>query len=88
MSWAASILKVPRADPLDPTSPAACFCQVYLDGIRIYSPTGASPAPDLRQYDAGGLEAVEYYPGPATTPLEYGGDGAACGTLLLWTRAR
>jgi hypothetical protein len=83
-----SIEKVPRAEPGNPSSPIGCFCQVYLDGVRIYSPTGMSPAPDLGQYDAGSLEAVEYYPGPSTTPLEYGGDGAACGTLLLWTRAR
>jgi hypothetical protein len=83
----ASIVKNPQAEPGNPSSPTACFCQVYLDGIRIYSPTGQSPAPDLSQYDAGTLEAVEYYPGPATTPLEYGGDGASCGTLLLWTRA-
>jgi hypothetical protein len=83
-----SILKMPQAEPGNPSSPMGCFCQVYLDGVRIYSPTGQSPAPDLQQYDAGTLEAVEYYPGPATTPLEYGGDGAACGTLLLWTRAR
>jgi hypothetical protein len=84
----ASIMKFPQADAMDPTSPKGCFCQVYLDGIRIYTPNGNSPAPDLRQYDAGGLEAVEYYPGPATTPPEYGGEGASCGTLLLWTRAR
>ncbi len=47
-----------------------------------------SPVPDLSKYDAGGLEAVEFYPGPATTPPEFSGDGAVCGTLLLWTRTR
>jgi hypothetical protein len=81
-------MKFPSADPFDASSPKGCFCQVYVDGIRVFVPNGNTAAPDLSQYDAGTLEAVEYYAGPATTPLEYGGDGAACGTLLLWTRAR
>ena len=81
--------KRPKADPFDPLSPTGCFCQVYIDGIRVYSPTGGySTTPDLRQFDAGILEAVEFYPGPAVTPPEFGGDAAMCGTLLLWTRAR
>ena len=74
---------------MDPSSPTGCFCQVYIDGIRVYSPSDCNAAtPDLRLYDAGTLEAVEYYPGPAPTPVEFGRAKAVCGTLLLWKRAR
>jgi hypothetical protein len=59
---AASIVKFPRADPFDASSPKGCFCQVYVDGIRLYPPNGNSAAPDLSHYDAGPLEAVESIP--------------------------
>jgi hypothetical protein len=83
-----SLTKLPRADPQSPSSPAACYSAIYLDGVRLYSPGDGIPVPDLSRYDIGSLAAVEFYPGPATTPLEYGGTGANCGTLLLWTKAR
>jgi hypothetical protein len=83
-----SLAKVPLADPQRPSSPAACYSAVYLDGVRLYSPGDGIPVPDLSRYDIGTLAAVEFYPGPATTPLEFGGTGAHCGTLLLWTKAR
>jgi hypothetical protein len=81
--------KLPKADPSDATSPQGCFSQVYLDGVQLYSPgSDNQPVPDLGQFDAASLEAVEFYPGPATTPVEYGGTGAQCGTILLWSRVR
>jgi hypothetical protein len=81
-------LKLPLADDSDKLSPAACYSQVYVDGVRIYAPRDPSPVPDLSRYDAASLEGLEYYPGPATTPPEYGGTGATCGTVVLWTRMR
>ncbi len=76
------------ADPADRTSPGACYAQIYLDGMRIYAPVQPfSVVPDLRQIDAATLETMEYYAGPATTPLQYAGVGAQCGTILLWSRA-
>jgi hypothetical protein len=79
----------PAADPADPHSPRGCFLQVFVDGVRLYAPAaGAAAAPDLSRLDVGALEAIEYYAGPATTPTEYSGTGAQCGTVALWTRAR
>jgi hypothetical protein len=81
--------KLPMADPLDPTSPRACYAQVIIDGVHVYNPgDDTQPVPDLSKYDAASLEALEVYPGPATTPAEYGTTGAQCGTIALWTRAR
>jgi hypothetical protein len=83
-----SISLIPLADPTDPKSPHACFSQVIVDGLRIYAPdaTSRNSPPDLKQWDSGTLEAVEFYAGPATTPPEFGTMGTQCGTLVLWTR--
>lgn len=86
----ATIMQLPRADPTDDRSPRACFSQVYLDGVKIYSPTvsGGTAAPDMRRFRPETFAAVEYYSGPAVTPPEFGGTGAECGTIVLWTRDR
>lgn len=64
----------------------ACYAQVYLDGVQVYT-----PAPDVKLFDLNTLQpdllkGVEFFPGPAETPAQYGGTGASCGTLLLWTK--
>ena len=66
----------------------SCYSQVFVDGIRIYTPGSSQPVPDLREFDTQQLEGVEFYAGPATTPPQFGGSGAACGTLLIWHKAR
>jgi len=76
---------------VDPRSPRACLMQIFLDGIRIFSPSqalGGMPPPSIDQFSVVGLEAVEVYAGPASTPPEFGGSEAACGTVALWTRER
>lgn len=85
-----TISQQPRADPSDARSPAGCFSQVVLDGVVIYTPSSTTmmAAPDLRRIRPETLVAMEYYAGPATTPPEFGGTGAACGTLVLWTKER
>jgi hypothetical protein len=78
----------PSADPADPRSPRACYAQVIVDGVRLWAPGVTRDAvPDLSTYDASRLEAVEFYAGPSSTPVEYGGTGAQCGTILLWLRS-
>lgn len=86
----ATIIQLPRADPSDDRSPRACFSQVYLDGVKIYSPmvSGGAAAPDMRRFRPETFAGVEYYSGPAVTPPEFGGTGAECGTIVLWTRDR
>jgi hypothetical protein len=85
-----TVTQLPRADPFDNGSPTACFSQVFLDGVQIYAPAvnTTSPVPDMRRIRPETLAAVEYYSGPAVTPPEFGGTGAACGTIVLWTRDR
>lgn len=72
-----------------------CFMQVILDGhvlYRSFAPTSrtdtiANPPPNFaREFDIPALEAVEVYRSAAETPSEFGGPGAACGTIVLWSR--
>jgi hypothetical protein len=79
--------ELPLADPIDPRSPRACYAQVYLDGMRIYSiRQNGMAVPDLRDIHVESLAGVEYYAGEAQTPSEFAGEGAACGTILFWTK--
>jgi hypothetical protein len=48
----------------------------------------ALPVPDMNQFFGRDFEAVEYYAGGSQIPPQYNNTGAACGTLLLWTRER
>lgn len=65
---------------------AACYSQVYVDGVMVYTPAPNVPLFDINSISPSTLQAAEFFSGPATTPSEYGGTGASCGTLLLWTR--
>lgn len=65
---------------------AACYAQVYLDGIRVYTPGPNKQLFDVNSVQPSELTAAEFFSGPAQTPSEYGGTGASCGTLLLWTK--
>jgi hypothetical protein len=80
--------ELPLADPIDPKSPRACWAQVYLDGMRIYSTKhgGAMAVPDLRDIPVESLSGVEYYAGDAQTPSEFAGEGSVCGTIAFWTK--
>jgi hypothetical protein len=65
----------------------ACFYQVILDGVKVYAPgvPNAQP-PDVEAFSVMGIEAIELYAGPAVTPPVFSGLGAACGTIVIWTR--
>ncbi len=65
----------------------ACYYQVYLDGTLVYQPNRAPNPPNIDDFAPNGIEAIEIYAGPASTPMRFGGIGAACGTIVLWTRA-
>jgi Carboxypeptidase regulatory-like domain len=69
--------------------PRECYSTVYLDGLVIYdlARTGRdSRPPDLSAFAVSDLADVEFYPGKASLPVEFG--SSDCGTLLLWTREK
>jgi hypothetical protein len=71
---------------------SVCAPQVFLDGMRI-APGGRLHVEWGRSYEALDaftipvqLEGIEVYAGAATTPAEFTGSMALCGTVVLWTR--
>jgi hypothetical protein len=67
-----------------------CYFQVYVDGSLRYAPAAQNvlPPPDVDEFKVQDYEAIEVYRGPAQTPVQFGGTGAPCGTIVFWTRTR
>jgi len=63
-----------------------CYYQLILDGVRTIADAPGKPPANLKDFAPRGIEAIEVYPGPATTPIQWGGLGATCGTIVIWTR--
>jgi hypothetical protein len=62
--------------------PGNCAVAVYQDGVRL------TPAPDFTRIETDDYAGIEFYASPTSVPAQYGGRGAGCGVLLLWTRER
>lgn len=69
-------------------APRACYAKVYVDGVVAYRGVDGEPLFDLNLMSAADVEAIEYYAGPAQTPLRYSTDGSTCGVLVIWRRTR
>ena len=67
-----------------------CWMQVIVDGVVLYSSANANPMnepPDFRRdFQVASFQAIEIYRSAAETPIEFGGPGADCGTIVLWSR--
>jgi outer membrane receptor for ferrienterochelin and colicin len=64
----------------------ACYAQVYLDNSLVYRGEPGEPLFDLNRMVPAQIEAIEFYAGPAQTPLRYGGLNSVCGVLVIHTR--
>jgi hypothetical protein len=61
-----------------------CPVQYYIDGTPFLSTGGDDMDQIVQPQD---IQAIEVYKGPTETPAEFqGGGGAACGTIVIWTR--
>ncbi|MGE0555255.1 MAG: hypothetical protein AB7R55_17635 [Gemmatimonadales bacterium] len=60
---------------------------VSIDGRRLWVPGSTNP-PDINDFRARELEAIEVYRGPAEVPMQYQSGGTVCGVVLFWTRQR
>ena len=56
-----------------------CPPQYWLDGIPLMNGSADEFSPD-------NVEAIELYPGPATTPPQFNMRGQTCGTVVVWSR--
>ena len=67
------------------TKDCACFSQVYLDDMLLYRGEGGV-VPDINRFSPAEIEAIEYYAGPAQTPLKYSRLDSECGVVVIHTR--
>jgi hypothetical protein len=63
-----------------------CPMQIVLDGLSIYKPGSPGSPPSIDLWSLVNIDAIEVYRGASTTPMQYAGKGAGCGTVMLWTR--
>lgn len=72
-----------------------CPPMVYIDGVlmtrysggrRAIAGTGMGPYEVINMVWTGDVEGVEMYQGRSSVPAEFGGPGAECGVVAIWTR--
>ncbi|HEY4219311.1 MAG TPA: carboxypeptidase-like regulatory domain-containing protein [Gemmatimonadaceae bacterium] len=75
-----------KSDGVFPTG--KCYVNVFVDGVPFFLGPASprNPPPDFNALWAHEYSGIEYYPSAATTPSQYNGAKASCGTMLLWTR--
>ena len=66
--------------------PMACYALVYLDDVLMNGATEPTEPFDISSIAVDQVEAVEFYSGPAQTPLKYSRMGSNCGVLAMWRR--
>jgi hypothetical protein len=81
----------PASAPLDPVDvrlgadPAACYADVWLDGVKVYTFGSGTRLFDINSIATIEVAAIEIYVGSARIPLQYNSSSSACGVVLIWT---
>jgi hypothetical protein len=70
-------------------APLACYMDVYMDGMRVYTSGSAGRMPlfNVNSIDPSNVRAVEIYASTAQIPPKYVRMGNRCGVMLIWTRS-
>jgi hypothetical protein len=66
---------------------AACYAQIYLDGV-LMNPTKPAEPWDINSISPAQIEGIEWYAGPSSTPLKYSRLNSGCGVLVIHTRRK
>ena len=61
---------------------STCSPNIYVNGMRVDTGLGGIQS----VVDVDQIAAVEAYTRASSTPLQYGGTGASCGVVLIWTK--
>jgi hypothetical protein len=89
-----ALCRASRAQMLDNVdiaagAPLACYMDVYLDGMRVYSSGSAGRMPlfNVNNVNPHNVRAVEVYTSASQIPPKYVRIGNSCGVMLIWTRS-
>jgi hypothetical protein len=82
---AGSDVYVPDATECSQGIIAACYARVFLDE-QLLNPTSPAEPININEFFSRGLEAIEYYAGPAQLPMQYSRLNSTCGVVVLHTR--
>lgn len=63
-----------------------CYAHVWLDNNPMYLGRQGEPLYNLNELIVAQIEAIEYFPNPASTPAKYNNLNADCGVLVVHTR--
>jgi hypothetical protein len=71
-----------------------CSPMVYMDGMLVTRPLpvrrgriiGSEAYDAVNMVSPGDVEGIEIYQGRSSIPAEFGGPGAECGVIAIWTR--
>ena len=79
------VLRGGRQSSFSSGSYGRCFPRVLLDGV-VVNPGGNQPAMLDQLIDPEAVVGVEVFQSSTGVPAQYGGTGASCGVIVLWTR--
>jgi hypothetical protein len=65
--------------------PPGCYLAIFVNGMRVWDPSMDDP-PDVDEFFARDLQAVEVYRGPGELPIDLQQTGTSCGAIVFWTR--
>jgi len=80
-----------RRSGLDLAGPSPCWMGVILDGVTLYKSVSTGtvsnfPPPDFRRnFEVDNIDAIEVYRSASEVPMEFGGNSASCGVIVLWS---
>ncbi len=78
-----------KLDPVDGllgADPRACYPDVWLDGIKVYTFDSGMRLFDINSLATNEVAAIECYVGAARIPVQYNSSSSTCGVLLIWTK--
>jgi len=66
--------------------PYQCYCDVYVNGVAVYSGRREEPLFNINSLAPADIEGVEFYARSAQTPARYSRLDSPCGVLVIWLR--
>jgi hypothetical protein len=80
-----SLSRLTKEDLWEGAKKHMCYAQVYLDDAMVYGGNEGMLF-DINTIEPATIESIDYYAGPAQTPMRYMKMNSACGVVVIHTR--